>query len=366
MAQILVRYSVPKKADARPEARYTARVRTRGVVKCKTFRTKTQAEDWAEKEESRIEKEAREGTLITGNYTVHDALEMYKEHQLEHIASTWENALNKLEMYLGTVKLADLRQAHILNARSKYRKSRDPVISNSACNKFTTCLRNVLRLARKFEMLAHDPFREFERLDEKVAVRNRYLKDDERKRLFEAVRQSQNPHLWAIVNMAIMTGFRKNTIRYLRWSNVDLPGGMIRLSKRDINEERKRGKPSCPNIPIVPALSAILKTHKMKYGSYEFVFPSPVDSNRPIDFRTAWEVAVKRAKLDDFAFHDLRHTTGTYLGRMKVPLHIIQQILGHSDPKMSMRYITTVDEAVSSEMARVFDFIKPTKDGTGG
>lgn len=369
MGEILIRHSAPKKANARPTARYTARIRLKGVYKCKTFRTETHAKNWIAQEESKIIKEAAEGSLVRGKHTVNDAVAVYREHKLEHIATkVWESVLRRIEDYLGTVRLTELTQAHILNARSQYRKSRTPFLSNSSCNKFTTCLRNVLKLARKFEMIAHDPFREFERLDEKGAIRNRYLKDDEREKLFEEVKKSKNPHLWAIVNVAIMTGFRKNTIRHLRWSEVDLNKNMIRLTNAAVNEERKRGKPRSPNVPIVLALKDILEEHKQKYDTEsQFLFPSPDDSKKPINFRTAWEIAVRNAKLSDFKFHDLRHTTGTYLGRMKVPLHIIQQILGHSDPKITMRYVTTVDETVTSEMERVFHFEAPTKatkDGT--
>lgn len=360
MGQVLARESVPKKAGDRTTVRYTARVRLKGVTKCKTFRTETQAKDWIEREESRIKKDEREGTLVSGRHTIKDAIELYREHEMEHLATgAWETALKRLTEYLGEVKLIDLKQSDILNARSKYRKSRTPFISNSACNKFTTCLRNVLRLARKFEMISHDPFRDFERLDEKASARSRYLKDDERERLFAEVQKSKNPHLWTLVNLAIMTGFRKNTIRYLRWSEVDLERDVIRLNNASINEERKRGKPRSPTVPIVPSLKKILSEHRAKFfGKSEFVFPSPEHPERPINFRTAWLIAVKNAKITDFKFHDLRHTTGTYLGRMKVPLHIIQQILGHSDPKMTMKYVTTVDETVTAEMARVFNFEK--------
>lgn len=371
MGQVLVRQSVPKKAGGSVEFRYTARVRLKGVVSCKTFRTQTQAESWIEKEEARINREALQGTLIKGQFKVKDAIEVYKEHRLEHLAGkTWESTIKRINQYLGDVQLTELKEADILNARSKYRKSRNPFLSNSSCNKFTTCLRNILKVARKFEMMGHDPFKEFERFDEKGAVRNRYLSDEERERLLESAKLSDNPHLWVIINVALMTGFRRNTVRNLRWANIDFDGRMIRLQNAQVNEERKRGKPRSPNVPIVPALGEIIQNHKRTYGEISpLLFPSPKDPLKPIDFRTAWRVTIKRAKISNFKFHDIRHTTGTYLGRMKVPLHIIQQILGHSDPKMTLRYVTPVEETMRAEMDRVFNFEPPkdiSKDGTNG
>ncbi len=357
MGQILVRQSVPQKAGDRLTFRYTARIRLKGTTRCKTFRTETQAKDWIEKEEAKIRKEWSEGNLIRIVCTVRDAVAKYKEESLVNISNTWACTLRKLNEYLGDVKLTELRQSDILIARAKYKKSRVPPLTPSTVNKFTTCLRNVLKVARKFEMISHDPFRDFERESERAHQRNRFLLDDERERLFAEAKKSRNPHLWVIINFAIMTGFRKNTIRFMKWSQIDFNENIIHIKNPTVNEQGKKGKPRATNVPIVPTLKTILLEHFKKYGTTEFVFPSSDNPQVPTNFRSAWEVARKNAKLKDFKFHDLRGSAGTYLGMMKVPLHIIQQILGHSDPKMTMKYVQTVDETVRTEMTRVFEKI---------
>lgn len=355
MGQVIVRPSAQQKANGRLTFRYTARVRLKGATRCKTFRTETQAKDWIEKEEAKIRKEALEGTLVIGNHTVKDAIEIYKQHALSNISDTWGSIIKVVERYLGDVKLIELKQSDILNARANYKNSRTPPLFPSTVNKFTTCLRNVLKVARRFEMIAHDPFRDFERESERAQQRDRALSEEERIRLLEEAKKSRNPHLWAIINLAIMTGFRRNTIRYLRWSQIDFTENMIRLKKPNVNEQGKKGKPRAVNVPIVPPLRKILIEHFETYGKIsDFVFPSLDDPQTPIDFQTAWKVARKNAKLKDFKFHDLRGTSATYLGMMKVPLHIIQQILGHSDPKMTMKYVRTVDDTIRTEMNRVF------------
>lgn len=336
--------------------RHTAEIRIEKIRRAKTFRTLTQAKEWIEREEAGIRREAAGNTLIREKATVADAVKKFRERRVEHLASdAWKYNLSHLERIIGKKLVVELSEGDIMEAREKFRFEKKVPRANATCNKFTTCLRMVLKVARKYGMMNHDPFKDFEKLSEMGARRERYLLDAERESLLRAARQSLNPHLETVINVAIMTGFRLNTIRHLRWTNIDFETSMIRLTRAMVNEEGKRGKPRSPNVPMVPPLRTMLLEQQGKHGNGEFLFPSPEKLNKPIDFRSAWRTAVKRAKLDDFHFHDLRHTTGTYLGRMKTPLHIIQQILGHADPKTTMRYVQSVDETVTSEMSRTFD-----------
>ena len=55
-------------------------------------------------------------------------------------------------------------------------------------------------------------------------------------------------------------------------------------------------------------------------------------------FRTAWEVALKRANLDNFRFHDLRHTFASWLIQRARSPKEVQEPLGHRTIAMTMRY----------------------------
>ena len=56
------------------------------------------------------------------------------------------------------------------------------------------------------------------------------------------------------------------------------------------------------------------------------------------DVKTGWESALKKAKIEGFRFHDLRHTFGSRLGMAGVDIRTIQELMGHKDIKMTMRY----------------------------
>ena len=69
----------------------------------------------------------------------------------------------------------------------------------------------------------------------------------------------------------------------------------------------------------------------------------------PVDIRqlrSAFERAVKRAAIENFHFHDLRHTFATRLVQYGVDLYRVQKILGHKGPEMTQRYAHHVRESI--------------------
>jgi integrase len=68
-----------------------------------------------------------------------------------------------------------------------------------------------------------------------------------------------------------------------------------------------------------------------------YVSPAPYET-KPIEIRTAWETAVCKAGLEDFRFHDLRHTTASYLRIHGHSLEDIGDVLGHRNLTVTRRY----------------------------
>ncbi len=62
----------------------------------------------------------------------------------------------------------------------------------------------------------------------------------------------------------------------------------------------------------------------------------------------AYYNAVKRAKITDFKFHDLRHTFATRLAQAGIDLYMISKLLGHKDIKMTQRYSHHCPESLRS------------------
>ena len=85
-------------------------------------------------------------------------------------------------------------------------------------------------------------------------------------------------------------------------------------------------------------LTSTLQAVKMEYTAGEAVFRTP--QGRPCrHFRTAFERAVEKAGLDDFTFHDLRHTFASRLVMRGVDLPTVKELMGHKSIAMTLRYV---------------------------
>jgi len=100
-----------------------------------------------------------------------------------------------------------------------------------------------------------------------------------------------------------------------------------------------------------------MKQHaQVRHLSCNLVFPSK-DFKKPIDLRTPFENALKRAEIEDFKFHDLRHSCASYLAMNGASLAEIAEILGHKTLQMVKRYAHLSDAHTSKVVASMNDRI---------
>ncbi|MCB2261487.1 MAG: site-specific integrase [Candidatus Thiosymbion ectosymbiont of Robbea hypermnestra] len=125
--------------------------------------------------------------------------------------------------------------------------------------------------------------------------------DIERGRYFQT---SSTPWLHTAVVVALSTGMRKGELMGLTWRDVDLQAGRIVLQETKNGERRV--------VPLAGPALALLKEHaKVRRIDTDLLFPNH-RGNAPIDLRTPWETALKRAGIEDFRWHDLRHSAASY------------------------------------------------------
>lgn len=84
----------------------------------------------------------------------------------------------------------------------------------------------------------------------------------------------------------------------------------------------------------------------------EYVFPGR-NGQPPKDIRTGFSTALKKVGIEDFRFHDLRHTFGSHLVMQGVNLRTVQQLMGHKDIKMTMRYSHLSPEHVQEAVEKL-------------
>ena len=89
------------------------------------------------------------------------------------------------------------------------------------------------------------------------------------------------------------------------------------------------------------------KRASLRVKSSSLIFPSRSNPEKPCNFRLVFIKALKDAGLEDFRWHDLRHTTGSYLAMQGASASEIASILGHKTLQMVKRY-SHISEAHSS------------------
>ena len=162
--------------------------------------------------------------------------------------------------------------------------------------------------------------------------RTRFLSDEEKERLLATCRSSESMHLYPVVVLALSSGMRRGEILGLKWENIDLKNRRITLVQTKNGERRV--------VPLVGKANELVRDLflKMEPEGYDFVFPSPGNPTQSICIRTAWGTALKRARIKNFRFHDLRHSTASYLAMNGASLIEIAGILGHKTLQMVKRY----------------------------
>ena len=159
--------------------------------------------------------------------------------------------------------------------------------------------------------------------------RNRYLTEEEARNVLI----SCSPQLRLLVLAAMHTGFRAKELRSLTWANVDFRNCSVTvLSLYSKNDDTR-------TVPMTTDLEAALRK------VYDEREPDPTDAVFLNQHGKPWKIwdgvfkkALKAAGIHDFRFHDLRHCFGSYLGMNNTNPKAMMELMGHRDPKMTMRY----------------------------
>jgi len=240
--------------------------------------------------------------------------------------------------------------------RAKKLRSEVPV------NRELETLRHMFNKAVEWGMMEKNPFDKFRDriLFKEDENRIRYLKEDEIKRLFAVLEEKPkekkksppeevptrkiNPfYLKNIVKAALLTGLRRGDLLSLKWANVDLEKGVLFF-----NEQKKRSK---RRIKVLNSdMIELLKS--TPHGESETIFNCP--DGKPLkDIKRSFRTALKKAGIKDFHFHDLRHTSASYMVMRGASLKAVQEHLGHTSLTMTQRYAHLSPEFQRSEVERL-------------
>jgi Site-specific recombinase XerD len=207
-------------------------------------------------------------------------------------------------------------------------KRRQEGASASSINKELAFSKHAFNIAIKvWGWIKDNPFAKvsMERLSQ---PRVRYLTPEE----FDKLYQACNDKLKPIVLFAVNTGMRQDNILSLTWQQVDLNRGVIVLPHTK-NGERL----GLPMNSTVKDLLSELK--RIRFITSDFVFHTSTGNRFDASKIGKWfRQALKKAGIQNFRFHDLRHTFASWLVQKGASLYEVQRLLGHKTIAMTMRY----------------------------
>jgi integrase len=223
--------------------------------------------------------------------------------------------------------IINIRYVDLETFRNKLKQKptkHDKERSDAATNRCIAALRHMMSKAVEWDMLKHSAFDAGKSLQIKENnERDRFLSEDEIPKLLAECQ----PYLREVVEAALHTGCRKGELLNLKWSQIR--NDHIYLRKTKSNKKRE--------IPINDDLTGLFKRiRKKQHLTFQHVF---VYQGRRIEsVKTAFNAALRRASIEDFRFHDLRHTFASHFIMRTGDLKALQEILGHADIKTTMRY----------------------------
>lgn len=223
--------------------------------------------------------------------------------------------LAQLVKHFGNKRISEIRPALVLEYRNKV-KDRASV---ATANRHHSLLRAILYKAVEWDMLRGDNPAAKVKLEREQGHRLRFLSQEE----ITVLLQACDSRLYSIVVCAIWTGMRKGELLNLTWDNVDLEHNTIYII------QSKSGKPR--EVPISPRLSELFITMGPKREGRVFELAE-------ITLRRYFPKALKRAGINDFRFHDLRHTFASHFIMKTNDMPALQKILGHHSPILTQRY----------------------------
>lgn len=331
--------SINKHTSQDGKTSYRARIRLKGYpVQTASFNRLTDAKKWAQHTEAAIREGRHFKTAEAKKHTFNDVATRYcSEILTDYSDREQKERKSKLEWWskgIGHCLLSDITPAAISEQKSKLDRSPATV------DKYLKNLSHAFSTAvNEWGWLEDNPVKKV-KSPKLPRGRVRFLDDNEREKLLKACKESSNEWLYKCVILALSSGMRQGELMGLKWPDVNLKDGFIILHKTK-NGERRR-------VPLAGLGLKLLREHaKVRRLDNDFLFYGK-NPTKPIDLRKPFETALKKAEINDFKWHDLRHCTASYLAMNGASLAEIAEVLGHKTLQMVKRYAHLSDGHVSS------------------
>ena len=248
---------------------------------------------------------------------------------------------------LGDFRVADVERRHIMEFQ--YGLSDMPTVANRAVDILVKMFnlagawglrprgKNPCRFVRRYKVEKHH---------------ERFLTHEELYRLGQVLNVAPaerlaSAHAAAAIRLLVLTGCRRNEILGLRWEDLDLETGEMRLAD---------SKTGARVVPMPPVAAKVLADLPRVPGN-PWVFPGRKKGTHQRNLNDSWDRVRKRADLDGVRLHDFRHSFASRALALGEGLPMIGKLLGHRKVQTTARYAHLARESVQASTAKVAESI---------
>ncbi len=324
---------------------------TADKTKAQEFHDRLKASLWDEvKTEEEFKEEPEEEFEEKPQYLWQHAVLEYLEPRQNHssIASI-KSYLNWLEPWLKDKALDDINEALIskikaakqqdvvhIRTKRQGKKSMGRKVQPSTVNKVLKSLLTILRIAVRRKWLDQVPTVD---LLPELKKRVRWLTQDEAQRLLSVLPS----HLADMTQFSLETGLRRANVTGLEWTQIDLVKKIAWIHP----DQAKARKAIC--VPLSDEAISILKRQMSKRRDADYTTSVFVYRGKPVKQTStkAWYKALKAVGINDFKWHDLRHTWASWHVQRGTPLYVLKELGGWETLEMVQRYAHLSSEHLS-------------------
>jgi integrase len=309
------------------------------IVKGRRFTGSTKAA--SRRDAERIEREAREQAkaeckeVRKSVYTLSEACGIFWEERGFRARGKWQSDTARYLQQIcrlidDSTLLSELGDKHVNQFVQARLKGFEPGRGNAAINRAIAVFRAVHNHAKDLHEQPVKTIRWSRHLRDEPNERVRWLTPEELTRLLELLPY----HARVAVYWSVLTGMRLAATYDLTWAAIDFAKAECRIIKKGGKEQ-----------VIVLAPDAMLLLAELpRHGPYVFE-----RRNR----RKIFEKALADAGIENFRWHDLRHTHATLLRQAGAALEIVQRSLGHQSIKTTQRYAHVADHEVREALQKL-------------
>jgi len=274
--------------------------------------------------------------------------EFFTGHYLPHVKSykrSWKRDEElfrlRIEPEFGHLRLNQIKRQHVSTFHAGLLKKG---LSPATCDHHIKLMRFAFNKAIEWELVDKNPLQGLKQFAEDNRIEH-YLDDAQLESLLTVLANDDNRTVCLIAMFLLSTGCRLNEALQATWAQINQTTRVWRIPAKNSKSKKIR------SVPLNDSALYVLKLLKTE-GLFQHLFINNKTEKPYTTIMKVWSRLRKKAGLPHLRIHDLRHGFASLLVSGGRTLYEVQQILGHSDPKVTMRYAhlssKTLQEAANS------------------